>query len=214
MASRSFVPTISLRTDYDDEGISDDQISSTYEDVFEGSTRQSSPSIKSSFEGFEDPLSTSSSLFVYDEPVSLSTYDEPMYDKYDDDLFDGVLGVDTPVNTNDKPIQEAIVAKNNGGVDQSVECTGNVDAIISTFEYVHDGWGVLVGVPSKDAKFLTKPINLGNEKTLKETQMALDAFTIISIPSAYVTLERLKISRQIDTGWTYPDRFSQPNPPP
>ncbi|KAL0910875.1 hypothetical protein M5K25_018971 [Dendrobium thyrsiflorum] len=71
-------------------------------------------------------------------------------------MFGGVLGVDTPMNTNDKPIQEVIVAKNNGGVDRSVECTGNVDAMISAFEYVHDGWGVLVGVPSKDAEVLEK----------------------------------------------------------
>ncbi|KAL0910247.1 hypothetical protein M5K25_021208 [Dendrobium thyrsiflorum] len=185
-------------------------------DVFEGPPRQSStpPSIDSSFEGFEDPLPTSPSLFVYDEPASLSAYDEPVYDMYDDDLFDGVLGVDTPVNSNDKPIQDIIVAKNNGGIDQSVECIGNVDAMISAFEFVHYGGGVLVGVPSKDAKFLKKSLNLGNEKTLKETHMVLDAFTITSIPSAYATLERLKISRQIDTGWTYHNRFSQPNPPP
>ncbi|PKU78428.1 Alcohol dehydrogenase 1 [Dendrobium catenatum] len=31
---------------------------------------------------------------------------------------------------------------------------------------------------------------------------------------AYTTLEILKIGRQIDTGWTYPNWFSQPNPPP
>ncbi|KAI0530619.1 hypothetical protein KFK09_000164 [Dendrobium nobile] len=71
----------------------------------------------------------------------------------------------------DKPIQEVIAEKTNGGVDRSIECTGNVEAMISAFECVHDGWGVavLVGVPSKDAKFITKPINLLNERTLKGT---------------------------------------------
>ncbi|KAK3032442.1 hypothetical protein RJ639_037169 [Escallonia herrerae] len=56
-----------------------------------------------------------------------------------------------------------------GGVDRSVECTGNIDAMISTFECVHDGWGiaVLVGVPHKDAVFKTHPMNLLNERTLK-----------------------------------------------
>ncbi|PKU83773.1 hypothetical protein MA16_Dca021390 [Dendrobium catenatum] len=53
-----------------------------------------------------------------------------------------------------------------------------------------------------------------SSRWLKETHLVLDAFTITIIPSAYATLEILKIGRQIDTGWTYPDLFSQPNPPP
>lgn len=84
-----------------------------------------------------------------------------------------------------------------GGVDRSVECTGNTSAMISAFECVHDvrfvcllhwrtnsiktlwnlilknfqGWGVavLVGVPHKDAEFKTHPVNLLNERTLKGT---------------------------------------------
>ncbi|CAI0393924.1 unnamed protein product [Linum tenue] len=56
-----------------------------------------------------------------------------------------------------------------GGVDRSIECTGNINAMISAFECVHDGWGVavLVGVPNKEAVFMTKPINLLSERTLK-----------------------------------------------
>lgn len=71
----------------------------------------------------------------------------------------------------DKPIQEVIAEKTNGGVDRSVECTGNINAMISAFECIHDGWGVavLVGVPNKDANFMTKPINVLNERTLKGT---------------------------------------------
>ncbi|PKU76105.1 Alcohol dehydrogenase 1 [Dendrobium catenatum] len=34
------------------------------------------------------------------------------------------------------------------------------------------------------------------------------------IPSTYATIEKLKIGSQIDIGWKYSDRFSQPNPPP
>ncbi|KAK1290319.1 alcohol dehydrogenase [Acorus calamus] len=58
-----------------------------------------------------------------------------------------------------------------GGVDRAIECTGNINAMISAFECVHDGWGVavLVGVPHKDAIFTTKPINFLNERTLKGT---------------------------------------------
>ncbi|KAL2940645.1 alcohol dehydrogenase [Bienertia sinuspersici] len=57
------------------------------------------------------------------------------------------------------------------GVDRSIECTGNVDVMISAFECVHE-WmrvAVLCGVPSKDAVFMTKPINMLNERTLKGT---------------------------------------------
>ncbi|RVW32760.1 Alcohol dehydrogenase 1 [Vitis vinifera] len=71
----------------------------------------------------------------------------------------------------DKPIQEVIAEMTGGGVDRSVECTGNVNAMISAFECVHDGWGVavLVGVPNKDDSFKTHPVNLLNERTLKGT---------------------------------------------
>ncbi|GAY33622.1 hypothetical protein CUMW_275830, partial [Citrus unshiu] len=70
-----------------------------------------------------------------------------------------------------KPVQEVIAEMTNGGVDRSVECTGHIDAMISAFECVHDGWGVavLVGVPHKDAVFKTHPMNLLNERTLKGT---------------------------------------------
>ncbi|KAK9291504.1 hypothetical protein L1049_019452 [Liquidambar formosana] len=71
----------------------------------------------------------------------------------------------------DKPVQEVIAEMTDGGVDRSVECTGNVNAMISAFECVHDGWGVavLVGVPNKDDAFKTHPVNFLNERTLKGT---------------------------------------------
>ncbi|XP_047341370.1 alcohol dehydrogenase 1 [Impatiens glandulifera] len=70
-----------------------------------------------------------------------------------------------------KPIQEVIAEMTDGGVDRSVECTGNVTAMISAFECVHDGWGVavLVGVPNKDDMIKTSPVNFLNERTLKGT---------------------------------------------
>ncbi|KAL8243280.1 hypothetical protein R6Q59_009538 [Mikania micrantha] len=83
------------------------------------------------------------------------------------------FGVTEFVNPKDykKPVQEVIAEMTNGGVDRSVECTGHIDAMISAFECVHDGWGVavLVGVPHKDAVFKTSPLNLLNERTLKGT---------------------------------------------
>nr|AHL68992.1 alcohol dehydrogenase [Saccharum hybrid cultivar GT11] len=70
-----------------------------------------------------------------------------------------------------KPVQEVLAEMSNGGVDRSVECTGNINAMIQAFECVHDGWGVavLVGVPHKDAEFKTHPMNFLNERTLKGT---------------------------------------------
>ncbi|TVU25884.1 hypothetical protein EJB05_28401 [Eragrostis curvula] len=70
-----------------------------------------------------------------------------------------------------KPVQEVLAEMTNGGVDRSVECTGNINAMIQAFECVHDGWGVavLVGVPHKDAEFKTHPMNFLNERTLKGT---------------------------------------------
>ncbi|KAJ0964893.1 hypothetical protein J5N97_026031 [Dioscorea zingiberensis] len=73
----------------------------------------------------------------------------------------------------DKPVQEVLAEMTDGGVDRSIECTGNVDAMISAFEYISlsHGWGVavLVGVPHKDAVFKTHPMNVLNERTLKGT---------------------------------------------
>jgi len=70
-----------------------------------------------------------------------------------------------------KPVQEVLAEMTDGGVDRSVECTGNINAMIQAFECVHDGWGVavLVGVPHKDAEFKTHPMNFLNERTLKGT---------------------------------------------
>jgi hypothetical protein len=71
----------------------------------------------------------------------------------------------------DKPIQEVIAEKTDGGVDCSIECTGNIKAMIQAFESFHEGWGVfvLVGVPHSEAVFATNPVNFLNERTLKGT---------------------------------------------
>ncbi|CAA6660349.1 unnamed protein product [Spirodela intermedia] len=72
----------------------------------------------------------------------------------------------------DRPFKRFVIAEmTGGGVDRSVECTGNINAMISAFECVHDGWGVavLVGVPHKDDVFKTSPVNFLCERTLKGT---------------------------------------------
>jgi len=84
-----------------------------------------------------------------------------------------LFGVTEFINPLDyeKPIQEVIAEKTDGGVDYSIECTGNVKAMIQAFESCHDGWGVavLVGVPHSDAVFQTSPVNFLTERTLKGT---------------------------------------------
>ncbi|KAK2390532.1 alcohol dehydrogenase [Trifolium repens] len=83
------------------------------------------------------------------------------------------FGVNEFVNPkdHDKPVQQVIAEMTDGGVDRAVECTGSIQAMISAFECVHDGWGVavLVGVPNKDDAFKTHPMNFLNERTLKGT---------------------------------------------
>jgi alcohol dehydrogenase class-P len=84
-----------------------------------------------------------------------------------------LFGVTEFINPLDhaKPVQEVIAEKTDGGVDYSIECTGNVKAMIQAFESCHDGWGVavLVGVPHSDAVFQTSPLNFLTERTLKGT---------------------------------------------
>ncbi|RDX62455.1 Alcohol dehydrogenase 1, partial [Mucuna pruriens] len=50
------------------------------------------------------------------------------------------IGVTEFVNPKDydKPVQKVIEDITNGGVDRSIECTGNINAMISALECVHD----------------------------------------------------------------------------
>ncbi|KAF2296609.1 hypothetical protein GH714_000548 [Hevea brasiliensis] len=79
------------------------------------------------------------------------------------------FGVTEFVNPKDhnKPVQEVLVEMTNGGVDTSIECTGNIQAMISAFERL--GVAVLVGFPGKDDVFKTHPLNFLTERTLKGT---------------------------------------------
>uniref|UniRef100_A0A2P2QLG2 alcohol dehydrogenase n=1 Tax=Rhizophora mucronata TaxID=61149 RepID=A0A2P2QLG2_RHIMU len=71
----------------------------------------------------------------------------------------------------EKPVREVIVEMTNGGVDRSIECTGNVEAMVSAFECVRQGWGVavIVGLAKKDAVFKTNPFNFLAARTIKGT---------------------------------------------
>ncbi|MED6211397.1 hypothetical protein PIB30_073305, partial [Stylosanthes scabra] len=71
----------------------------------------------------------------------------------------------------EKPVHEVLKEMTNGGVDRCIECTGNINALMSAMEALHDGWGVavLVGVPSADAVFKTNPFNFLDGKTITGT---------------------------------------------
>ncbi|KAF6173273.1 hypothetical protein GIB67_026968, partial [Kingdonia uniflora] len=88
-------------------------------------------------------------------------------EKYDKAKKFGVTKFVNPKDR-DKPVQE-VIAEMTNRVDSSIECIGSTTAMISAFECVNDGWGVvvLVGVPNKDDAFKTLPINLLNERTLE-----------------------------------------------
>jgi len=91
-------------------------------------------------------------------------------DKYEKAKLFGVTEFINPLDY-EKPIQQVIAERTDGGVDYSIECTGNVKAMIQAFESCHDGWGVavLVGVPHSNDVFATSPLNFLSERTLKGT---------------------------------------------
>uniref|UniRef100_A0A2N9HK68 alcohol dehydrogenase n=1 Tax=Fagus sylvatica TaxID=28930 RepID=A0A2N9HK68_FAGSY len=87
--------------------------------------------------------------------------------RFDEAKKFGVIEFVNPKD-HDKPVQEVLAEMTDGGVDRSIECTGSINAMISAFKCVHDGWGVavLVGVPNKDDVFKTHPMNVFKGKAL------------------------------------------------
>ncbi len=62
----------------------------------------------------------------------------------------------------DKPIQEIIIEKTDGGVDFSFECIGNVNVMRQALECCHKGWGesVIIGVAGAGQEISTRPFQL------------------------------------------------------
>ncbi|CAN9502556.1 unnamed protein product [Ophioblennius macclurei] len=81
-----------------------------------------------------------------------------------------VFGATDFVNPRDhsKPINQVLVEMTNGGVDFSIECTGNVEVMRSALECCVQGWGVSVIVGWTDMKdFAARPIQLISGRTWK-----------------------------------------------
>ncbi|RAL41048.1 hypothetical protein DM860_008746 [Cuscuta australis] len=66
-------------------------------------------------------------------------------------------------------IKDVIGGMTGGGVDRSIECSGDPRYILSAFDCLHTGWGVAVlNVVSRTGdEFRTDPMNFMGEKTLK-----------------------------------------------
>lgn len=61
-----------------------------------------------------------------------------------------------------KPIQEVIAEKFDGGVDYSFEAIGNVNTMRAALEMTHKGWGtsVIIGVAAAGQEICTRPFQL------------------------------------------------------
>nr|XP_023677965.1 alcohol dehydrogenase 1-like [Paramormyrops kingsleyae] len=67
-----------------------------------------------------------------------------------------------------KPIQQVLAGMTDGGVDFSLECTGNVDVMRSALESCVKGWGVSVVVGYTDTHDVcTRPLQLLSGRTWK-----------------------------------------------
>ena len=62
----------------------------------------------------------------------------------------------------DVPLQQAVVALTDGGVDYAFECVGNVDLMRAALESCHKGWGVctIIGVAGAGEEIRTRPFQL------------------------------------------------------
>ena len=69
------------------------------------------------------------------------------------------------------PVQEALVAMTDGGVDYSFECVGNVDLMRAALECCHKGWGqsIIIGVAGAGQEIRTRPFQLVTGRSWRGT---------------------------------------------
>jgi S-(hydroxymethyl)glutathione dehydrogenase/alcohol dehydrogenase len=83
------------------------------------------------------------------------------------------MGCTECINPKDfqKPIQEVLVDKFDGGVDYSFECIGNVETMRAALEACHKGWGVstIIGVAPAGQLIQTRPFQLVTGRVWKGT---------------------------------------------
>ncbi|XP_055592557.1 alcohol dehydrogenase class-3 [Uranotaenia lowii] len=71
----------------------------------------------------------------------------------------------------DKPIQEVLIEKTDGGLDYTFECVGNVQTMRAALESCCRGWGVsvIIGVAESGKEISTRPFQLVTGRTWKGT---------------------------------------------
>eukprot|EP01135_Chromosphaera_perkinsii_P008085 Nk52_evm1s1129 gene=Nk52_evmTU1s1129 len=71
----------------------------------------------------------------------------------------------------DKPIQEVLVEKTDGGCDYTFECVGNVNLMRAALEACHKGWGesIIIGVAAAGQEISTRPFQLVTGRVWKGT---------------------------------------------
>uniref|UniRef100_A0A1Q3F8B5 S-(hydroxymethyl)glutathione dehydrogenase n=1 Tax=Culex tarsalis TaxID=7177 RepID=A0A1Q3F8B5_CULTA len=71
----------------------------------------------------------------------------------------------------DKPIQQVLVEKTDGGLDYTFECVGNVLTMRAALESCCRGWGtsVIIGVAESGKEIATRPFQLVTGRTWKGT---------------------------------------------
>lgn len=74
-------------------------------------------------------------------------------------------------NDYDKPIQQVLVEKTDGGLDYTFECVGNVMTMRAALESCSRGWGVsvIIGVAESGREISTRPFQLVTGRTWKGT---------------------------------------------
>lgn len=71
----------------------------------------------------------------------------------------------------DKPIQQVLIEKTDGGLDYTFECVGNVQTMRAALESCSRGWGVsvIIGVAESGREISTRPFQLVTGRTWKGT---------------------------------------------
>jgi S-(hydroxymethyl)glutathione dehydrogenase/alcohol dehydrogenase len=71
----------------------------------------------------------------------------------------------------DRPFQQVLVDKYDGGFDYTFECIGNVNTMRTALEAAHKGWGVsvIIGVAGAGQEIATRPFQLVTGRTWKGT---------------------------------------------
>ena len=76
-----------------------------------------------------------------------------------------------PLDDEETPIQQRLVAETQWGVDYTFDCTGNTSVMRAALEAAHRGWGVsvVIGVAAAGHEIATRPFQLVTGRTWKGT---------------------------------------------